>query len=107
MVAIRLAPSALEDLAEIQRHYDTEGAPDAGRRIVAEIVNHIEQLAEHPEIERVVSESIPKSDFSHGRIYVRNRFHSSRLGLDKREGVHRCPLFPLYRGRPSAPQRAA
>ena len=56
MVTIRLATSGLEDLAEIQRHYDSEGVPDAGRRIVAEIINHIQRLADYPEIGRVVPE---------------------------------------------------
>ncbi len=56
MVAVRLATSGLEDPAEIQRHYDTEGVPDAGRRIVAEIINRIQRLAEHPESGRVVPE---------------------------------------------------
>jgi plasmid stabilization system protein ParE len=55
-VVIRLAESALRDLEAIQSWYAEQGAPDVGRRIVAELVERIERLRLHPDIGRVVPE---------------------------------------------------
>lgn len=53
---VRLVVSALADLAEIRRHYASEGVPDIGDRLVTEIIRHIERLADHPDIGRIVPE---------------------------------------------------
>jgi plasmid stabilization system protein ParE len=55
-VNIRLAVSALEDLADIRRYYLQQGVPDVGERLVSELMEHIEHLADHPDIGRVVPE---------------------------------------------------
>ena len=56
MPEVRLAASALDDLADILRYYQGEGVPDVGGQLVAKIFTHIEQLADHPDIGRVVPE---------------------------------------------------
>lgn len=51
---ISLAESALHDLEAIQAWYDEQ--PAVGRRLVAEIVQRVEALADHPDIGRAVPE---------------------------------------------------
>lgn len=53
---IRFARSALDDLLEIQQHYREQGVPDVGTRLSAELIAHIEQLEQHPDIGRIVPE---------------------------------------------------
>jgi plasmid stabilization system protein ParE len=55
-VAVRLAESALRDLEEILAWYTEEGAPDVGVRMVEEILQRVETLADHPDMGRVVPE---------------------------------------------------
>ena len=55
-VAIRLAASALADLEDIRDWYAERGAPEAGDRVVARIVERVEGLAEHPDLGRIVPE---------------------------------------------------
>lgn len=55
-VAISFAQSALRDLEAIQAWYDEQDAPDVGRRLVAEIVQRVASLPNHPDIGRVVPE---------------------------------------------------
>ena len=56
MVSIRFSESAVSDLEEIAGWYENQGAPEAGRRIVAEIITRIETLGDLPDSGRVVPE---------------------------------------------------
>jgi plasmid stabilization system protein ParE len=55
-VAIRFAESAIADLVAIRTWYAETGVPDAGDRLVEEIVTRVEALGDHPELGRVVPE---------------------------------------------------
>lgn len=55
-VGIRLAASALADLEEIRAWYAERDAPEAGERMVREVVERIAALADHPDLGRVVPE---------------------------------------------------
>lgn len=55
-VGIRLAASALADLEEIRAWYAEREAPETGDRMVREVVERIEVLADHPDMGRVVPE---------------------------------------------------
>jgi toxin ParE1/3/4 len=54
--AITFAKSAIDDLEEVRRHYGDEGAPEAGDRIIAEIMTHVERLSRFPDMGRIVPE---------------------------------------------------
>ncbi len=51
-----LTDSALQDLREIQLHYEEQLVPHVGQRIISEILDRIETLVDHPNIGRVVPE---------------------------------------------------
>ncbi len=53
---VSFAESALSDLAGIQEWYTAEGVPEVGDRLVAEIFQRVEVLADHPDIGRIVPE---------------------------------------------------
>ena len=53
---VTLSSSALEDLRGTQSHYLELEVPDVGTARLAEILNRIESLSEHPGIGRVVPE---------------------------------------------------
>ena len=53
---IRFAESAVADLEDIHAWYIKQGVPEVGVRIVAEIVNRVEELGDHPDLGRVVPE---------------------------------------------------
>lgn len=55
-VAIRFAESALADLEALRSWYAEQGVPDMGERLLREITESIEALAEHPEMGRIVAE---------------------------------------------------
>ena len=55
-VGIRVAASALADLEDIRAWYDERGASEVGDRVVAEIVERIEALSDHPDLGRIVPE---------------------------------------------------
>ena len=55
-VAIRFAESALADLEALRNWYAEQGAPDVGERLLREIIESIDALAEHPEMGRIVPE---------------------------------------------------
>ncbi len=55
-VAIRFAESALADLEAIRAWYAEQGAPEAGNRLLGELVASIEALADHPDMGRIVPE---------------------------------------------------
>ena len=53
---VSFAESALGDLADIQAWYAEEGVPDVGDRLVTEIFQRVDVLADHPDIGRIVPE---------------------------------------------------
>ncbi len=53
---VKLAESALSDLAGIQEWYTAEGVPEVGDRLVAAIFQRADGLADQPDIERIVPE---------------------------------------------------
>lgn len=53
---VSFAESALSDLAGIQAWYAAEGVPDVGDRFVAEILQCVEVLADHPDLGRIAPE---------------------------------------------------
>lgn len=55
-VKVTLTESAVRDLEEIVTYYQAKGAPDVGKRLVAEILARIEGLGVHPDAGRVVPE---------------------------------------------------
>ncbi len=69
-VAIRVAESALADLAELRAWYTEQGVPDVGERLIDEIVVSIKALADHPDMGRVV----PEFDQPHLRELIRPPF---------------------------------
>ncbi len=46
----------MNDLEDLQAYYTREGAPEAGKRLTAEIIARIERLGAHPLSGRVVPE---------------------------------------------------
>jgi len=56
VAGISFAESALSDLTGIQEWYAAEGVPEVGDRVVAEIFQRVEVLADHPDIGRIVRE---------------------------------------------------
>lgn len=50
------AESALRDIGNIRIWYREQGVPDVGEKLVAEIFQRIEVLADHPDMGRVVPE---------------------------------------------------
>ena len=55
-MAISFAESALRDLDEVQAWYTDQGVPDVGARLVEEVFQRVEVLADHPDMGRVVPE---------------------------------------------------
>ena len=55
-VVISFAASAVRDLEEIKAWYTGQGVSDIGERLVAEVFQRVETLADHPDIGRVVPE---------------------------------------------------
>ncbi|MBN2398485.1 MAG: type II toxin-antitoxin system RelE/ParE family toxin [Deltaproteobacteria bacterium] len=54
--AVTFAESAVKDLEEIRDWYIDQGAPDAGEKLVGEIIAQVERLADFPESGRIVPE---------------------------------------------------
>ena len=55
-VTVRFAESAVSDLESLMTWYESQGVPEVGERIVADIVARIEDLAQHPDRGRIVPE---------------------------------------------------
>jgi plasmid stabilization system protein ParE len=53
---ITFAASAIRDLEDVQAYYSGEGAPDAGKSLIAEIIAAVERLGAHPQSGRAVPE---------------------------------------------------
>ena len=55
-VRIRFAESARRDLEAVRGWHAERGVPDVGMRLVAEIIDRVQSLADHPDLGRVVPE---------------------------------------------------
>ena len=55
-VEVRFAESAVADLEDLTSWYAEQGAGEVGLRLVAEILDRAERLAEHPDVGRMVPE---------------------------------------------------
>jgi plasmid stabilization system protein ParE len=55
-IEIEFAQSAADDLSDILSWYSSQLVPEVGQRLVAAIVEHVEQLAMFPDSGRVVPE---------------------------------------------------
>ena len=55
-ITVAFAESALRDLEGIRAWYAEQGVPEVGDRLVAEIIQQLERLVDHPEFGRVVPE---------------------------------------------------
>jgi plasmid stabilization system protein ParE len=55
-VKIHLTGSAINDLQEIQVYYEEQLVPQAGKRLVKEILTREETLTDNPDIGRLVPE---------------------------------------------------
>lgn len=53
---ISFAESALRDLEEMRAWYAEQGVPEVGVRLVEEVFQRVEALADHPDMGRVVPE---------------------------------------------------
>lgn len=65
---ITLALSAISDLEHIKDYYSEQGVPQVGKKLVIDIVAHIQTLSNHPDIGRVVPEF--------AKDYIRELIHS-------------------------------
>ncbi|QKT02708.1 type II toxin-antitoxin system RelE/ParE family toxin [Ectothiorhodospiraceae bacterium 2226] len=55
-MVISFAESALRDLDAVRTWYAEQGVPDVGAKLVGEIFQRVQSLAEHPDMGRVVPE---------------------------------------------------
>lgn len=55
-MVISFAESALRDLEEVHSWYGEQGVPDIGARLVEEVFQRVQALADHPDLGRVVPE---------------------------------------------------
>lgn len=55
-VTIGFAESALRDLEAVRDWYAEEEVPEVGARLVAEVFQRVQALADHPDLGRVVPE---------------------------------------------------
>ncbi len=55
-MVITFAESALRDLEDVQAWYTEQGVPGVGTRLVEEVFQRVQALADHPDMGRVVPE---------------------------------------------------
>jgi plasmid stabilization system protein ParE len=55
-VTVAFAESALRDLEGIRAWYAEQGVAEVGDRLIAEIIQQVERLVDHPDVGRVVPE---------------------------------------------------
>jgi toxin ParE1/3/4 len=55
-VNISFSKSAIQDLEHIKEYYLEQGVPHIGINFVTAIIEHVETLAKHPDIGRIVPE---------------------------------------------------
>ena len=95
-VAATLSESALQDLLEIQQYYLDEGVPHVAENLLEEIFAKLENLAEHPDMGRVVPEFAIKSLREliyppYHIVYRRNPAHVRVIRIWRGERMLRLP----------------
>ncbi len=55
-VSISFAESAIRDLEEVRTWYTEQGVPDVGAKLVEEVFQRVQALADQPDMGRVVPE---------------------------------------------------
>ncbi len=55
-IVTSFAESALRDLEAVRAWYAEQGVPEVGARLVAEVFQRVQALADHPDLGRVVPE---------------------------------------------------
>lgn len=55
-IAISFAESALADLEKVRVWYTEQGVPEVGEKLIAEVLQRVQALADHPAMGRVVPE---------------------------------------------------
>lgn len=55
-IALSFAESALADLEEVRAWYAEQGVPEVGEKLIAEVLQRVQALADHPDMGRVVPE---------------------------------------------------
>jgi len=80
-VAIRLAESALADLDSVRDWYVEQGVPDIGDRFLADILQRVNTLRDHPETGRIVPEfdQTTLRELIHRPFRIVYRLQKSRL----------------------------
>jgi toxin ParE1/3/4 len=86
---IGLAESAVRDLEGIREWYQDQGVPEVGERLILEIFERIETIAEHPEIGRIVPEL--------GQAFLRELIHPP-LRIVYRLDPGRVRIVRVWRG---------
>ena len=76
-IAIAFAESAVADLQAIVAWYEEQLVPQVGQRLVAEVMTHIEGLADNPDMGRMVPEF--------GQPWLRELIHPPFRIVYKRE----------------------
>ena len=79
--AVTFAESALGDLEEASDRYAEQGVPEVGNRLVAEVFNRVEALADHPEMGPVVPEFGQSflRELIHPPFRIVHRYESGRV----------------------------
>ncbi len=80
-VTIRLAETALADLDSVRNWYAEQGVPDIGERLLAEILERVNTLRDHPEKGRIVPEFDQPTlrELMHPPFRIVYRLEKSRL----------------------------
>ena len=86
---ITFAESALSDLEQLRIWYAEQGVPDVGNKLVTEIFDRIEVLADHPEMGRVVPEF--------GQAFLRELIHPP-FRIVFRHHARRVRVVRVWRG---------
>ncbi len=55
-IAISFAESALADLEDVRAWYAEQGVSEVGEKLIAEVLQRVQALADHPDMGRVVPE---------------------------------------------------
>ena len=55
-ITISFAESALADLEQVRAQYAEQGVPEAGKGLIAEVLQRVQALADRPDMGRLVSE---------------------------------------------------
>ena len=69
-IKITFADSALEDLEDVLEYYREQQVPHVGEKLVGNVIQDIELLAEQPDMGRIV----PEFDLKHLRELIRPPF---------------------------------